>query len=81
MYSLWTLKAGDRGRITDIDNFLSEHYRVRLMELGFHPGEVVQCVQSPGLGAPRAFRVSNTVFSLDDEVATHIKVEPVGAHE
>ena len=46
------------------------------MELGFHVNEQVTCVQSPSLGAPKVFRVSNTVFSLDDEVASHILVEP-----
>jgi len=81
MPSLWTLKAGDRGRIAGYDDAILQHYRVRLMELGFHVGELVQCVQAPGLGAPRAYRVSNTVFSLDDEVATHILVEPAAPHE
>ena len=45
-----------------------------MMELGFHPGETVFCVHAPALGAPKVFRVSNTMFSLDDEVAAHITV-------
>ena len=49
------------------------------MELGFHPGETVACLQSPAFGAPKVFRVANTIFSLDDEVASHITVEPVDA--
>jgi Fe2+ transport system protein FeoA len=39
------------------------------MELGFHPGERVSCLQAPALGAPRVYRVSNSTFSLDDEIA------------
>lgn len=78
--SLWSLKTGDRGRITGFDNALAENYRVRLMELGFHPGEVVTCLQAPALGAPKVYRVANTIFSLDDEVAPHINVAPV-SHE
>ncbi len=73
--SLWSLRAGDRGRITGFDDALAETYRIRLMELGFHPGETVACLQAPAFGAPKVFRVSNTVFSLDNEVATHINVE------
>jgi Fe2+ transport system protein FeoA len=73
--SLWSLRAGDQGRITGFDEALAETYRIRLMELGFHPGETVACLQAPAFGAPKVFRVSNTVFSLDDEVATHINVE------
>jgi Fe2+ transport system protein FeoA len=73
--SLWALRAGDQGRITGFDSALAESYRVRLMELGFHPGETVSCLQAPAFGAPKVFRVANTVFSLDDEVAGHISVE------
>ncbi|MDJ0878590.1 MAG: FeoA family protein [Halieaceae bacterium] len=73
--SLWSLRAGDEGRITGFDDALAENYRVRLMELGFHPGETVACLQAPAFGAPKVFRVSNTVFSLDDEVAAHINIE------
>ncbi len=78
--SLWSLKAGDRGQITGFDDALAENYRVRMMELGFHPGEVVTCLQAPALGAPKVYRVANTIFSLDDEVAAHISVRVVG-HE
>jgi Fe2+ transport system protein FeoA len=73
--SLWTLRAGDRGRIVGFDDALAESYRIRLMELGFHPGENVFCLQAPAFGAPKVFRVSNTVFSLDDDIASHICVE------
>ena len=52
-----------------------------MMELGFHPGEVVTCVRAPALGAPKVYRVSNTIFSLDDEVAAHISVNLLPDHE
>ncbi|MFT4614608.1 MAG: Fe2+ transport system protein FeoA [Bacteroidia bacterium] len=73
--TLWSLKAGDQCEIVEYDDILAEPYRVRMMEFGFHPGEVVSCVQSPAFGAPKVYRVSNTIFSLDDEVATHIWVK------
>lgn len=63
--------------IAGFDAALPESYRLRLMELGFHIGERVHCLQRPALGAPRAYRVANSTFSLDDEVARHIDVEPV----
>ena len=72
--TLWSLRAGDRCEILDYDEALAEKYRVRLMEFGFHPGEVVTCLHSPAFGAPKVYRVSNTIFSLDDEVATHVRV-------
>jgi Fe2+ transport system protein FeoA len=72
--SLWTLKTGDSCEILGYDNALDEKYRVRLMEFGFHPGETVSCLQSLAFGAPKVYRVSNTVYSLDDEVAVHVMV-------
>ncbi len=79
--SLWSLKAGDRGRITGFDEALADNYRIRMMELGFHPGELVSCLQAPAFGAPKVYRVANTIFSLDDEVAAHIKVGLISHHE
>ena len=72
--SLWSLGAGDRCEILGYDDALADKYRVRLMEFGFHPGESVACVQSLAFGAPKIYRVSNTIFYLDDEVATHVLV-------
>ena len=68
--TLWSLKAGERCEILAYDDALASKYRVRLMEFGFHPGEAVTCLQAPALGAPLVYRVSNTIFSLDDEVAS-----------
>jgi Fe2+ transport system protein FeoA len=73
--TLWSLKAGDRCEILAYDQALADKYRIRLMEFGFHPGESVTCVQSLAFGAPKIYRVSNTIFSLDDEVATHVLVK------
>ncbi|WP_240732808.1 FeoA family protein [Halioglobus maricola] len=73
--SLWSLKAGDRCTIVGYDDALADKYRIRLMEFGFHAGESVACLQSPAFGAPKVYQVSNTVYSLDDEVATHVRVQ------
>jgi len=77
--TLWSLRAGERCEIIAYDEGLAEPYRVRMMEFGFHPGESVTCLQSPSMGAPKVYRVSNTVFSLDDEVAVHILVKQENA--
>jgi Fe2+ transport system protein FeoA len=79
--SLWTLKTGERCEILGYDNALDEKYRIRLMEFGFHPGESVSCLQSLAFGAPKVYRVSNTVYSLDDEVAIHVQVRITPSHE
>ena len=78
--TLWSLKAGDRCEILGFDEVLADNYRTRMMEFGFHPGETITCLQSVAFGAPKVYRVSNTIYSLDEEVAAHIQVRLVGAH-
>ncbi len=70
--ALWDLAPGVQATVVGFDDGLSDNYRVRLMEFGFHPGEVVTCLLSPGFGAPKVYRVSNTVFSLDSEIAEKV---------
>jgi len=72
--SLWSLTAGQRCEILGFDSALADSYRVRMMEFGFHPGEAVSCVHAVAFGAPKVYRVSNTIYSLDEEVASHIRV-------
>ena len=80
-HSLWSLKAGERCEILGYDHALADNYRTRMMEFGFHPGETVSCVQALAFGAPKVYRVSNTIFSLDEEVASHIEVRVIAGHE
>lgn len=75
--SLWSLAPGETCDVVGFDDALPEAYRVRLMEFGFHPGEIVACLLTPGLGAPRVYRVSNTVFSLDGEIARGVYVRDI----
>ena len=72
--NLWSLMPGDEVDVIGFDSALPEPYRVRLMEFGFHPGETVSCLIAPGFGAPKVYRVSNTVFSLDDDIASRVLV-------
>ncbi len=73
--ALWHLAPGLQATVVGFEDDLSENYRIRLMEFGFHPGEVVTCLLSPGFGAPKVYRVSNTVFSLDSEIAEKVLMD------
>ena len=68
------LCEGEEGVVVDFDDVLSEAYRIRLMEFGFHPGETVSCLVKPGLGAPHVYRVSNTVYSLDKDISDAVMI-------
>jgi Fe2+ transport system protein FeoA len=77
------LCEGEEGVVVDFDGDLSEAYRIRLMEFGFHPGETVSCLLKPGFGAPHVYRVSNTVYSLDKDIsdAVFIRVADASSEE
>ena len=65
------------GVLMGFDPGLSDRYRGRLQEFGFHLGEQVCCQHRTGFGAPRVYRVSNATYSLDQELAEHILVQLV----
>ena len=45
--ALWALREGDSGVVEGFGDNISEAYRIRLMEFGFHPGETVSCLLTP----------------------------------
>lgn len=75
--SLWALPMHTSAVLVGFDSALSERYRGRLQEFGFHLGEQVCCQHRTGFGAPRVYRVSNATYSLDQELAEHILVQLV----
>ena len=75
--ALWDLRSGETATVTGFDDALSESYQGRIMEFGFQPGTPVQCLLTPGFGAPRVYAISNSVFSLDREIARSVYVSPV----
>ena len=72
--TLWDLAQGASAKVSHFSASIESVYRTRLSELGFHPGQQISCVMPPSLGAPKLYRVNNTVYSLDDSIASLIKV-------
>jgi Fe2+ transport system protein FeoA len=73
--TLWELPLYASATLEGFAGSLSERYRGRLQEFGFHAGERISCLQRPGFGAPRVFRVSNATYSLDRELAGQVLVK------
>ena len=67
--SLWQLRKGASCVIRGFDDALPPRYVTRLTELGFRPGADVFCTVAPRLGAPKFYRVANTVYSLEKAIA------------
>ena len=72
--TLWDLSQGSSAEVSHYHPSVEENYQTRLSELGFHPGETISCVLSPRLGAPKLYRVNNTIYSLDDSIASLIEI-------
>ena len=70
--TLWNLTQGQSAAISHFGENLSETYRTRLTELGFHPGETISCMLATKLGAPKLYLVNNAVYSLDNIIASQI---------
>ena len=79
--TLWDLAPGERQLVGGFSDRLDDRYRLRLIELGFHVGESVTCVQAPKLGAPKLYRIHNAIYSLDDHIAMLINVEQRAVNE
>ena len=77
--TLWDLPLNTPAELIGFTYTLSDRYRGRLQEFGFHSGAEISCQQQPGFGAPRVFRVSNATYCLDQELAEQVLVRPVGA--
>lgn len=72
---LWHMKKGQKGIILGYTDNLAPAIQERLAELGYRPEALVQCTVTPRLGAPKFYRTANSIYSLERDVAEHIKVE------
>lgn len=75
------LRRGERGRVLAVAMPDASHEHddgvvIRLLEIGFVPGEVVRVTAlGPGGREPLAVRVAGTTFALRKHEAEHIQVE------
>lgn len=66
--------------ITGYEATIDETIRLRLMDLGFTTGNLVECLRRVPLSGPRVFEIAGSVFALEKEVASLVvvkKKEPV----
>jgi len=77
--SLWQMARGNRCVVTGFDNSIKENIRTRLEELGFRKGAVITCSMAPKLGAPKLYKVANSVYSLEKNLAQLVHTEILSA--
>ena len=79
--TLAALRPGERGRVLavvmpDASHAHDDGLVIRLLEIGFVPGEVVRVTAlGPGGREPLAVRIGGTSFALRKHEAEHIQVE------
>jgi Fe2+ transport system protein FeoA len=75
--NLWNLNSGQTARLIGFAKNLDPRYRERIEELGFRPNTEVSCIKAPAFGAPKVYRVNNSVFCLEDSIAALLVTAPV----
>jgi len=73
--TLLELGTNQKAQITGFSPKLSSNYLTRLRELGFREGELIKCLRTPPLGAPRVFEICGCVFSVESEIARECEIE------
>lgn len=75
--SLADLAPGRRGCIVRIDAAADDAFMLRIMELGFVPGQHVRCVKSAPLGDPIEVRIMHYNLCIRKSEAAKIFVETI----
>lgn len=72
--NLAELREGEAGVLEALD--LPEDVALRLMELGFLPGTLIEAGKTAPGGDPRVFRVDGSEIALRRETAANLRLKP-----
>ncbi len=70
--SLWELEEKQSGSIHSVKDDLSPQTIMRLREIGLNKDDNVTCLKKLPFGGPKLFQVSDSVFSLEEDIAKSI---------
>jgi len=75
--TLWDLDKGALSTISSISPTLNTQLKDRLNEMGFNVGVNVACVRRMPLNGPTVVQLTDTVISLESQLAKMISVEAI----
>ena len=75
--SLTKLSIGKEAKIIELSQHLRKNERMRLMDLGFIPGTLVEANLRSVHGDPTAYRIRGSLIALRQEQTDWIKIEPL----
>jgi len=71
--TVWNMNIGNTAIIESIDN-CSDPFTRRLSELGLFRGAKLTCLKALPFHGPKVYKLSDSIFSLDRELASKIKI-------
>lgn len=71
--TVWNMHIGNSATIESIDH-CSDLFTKRLSELGLFKGAKLTCVKALPFHGPKVYQLSDSIFSLDQELASKIKI-------
>ncbi len=74
--TLWELGKAKTAAVDHIDSSLNQQIVARLCEMGIASGRLVQCVRRGPLGGPMVIQLGGSVFAVEQDLATCIKISP-----
>lgn len=80
MKTLWDIPRGLTVEIIAIAAELPAQVSQRLQEMGFEPGCHITCLQRGPFNGPVVVAVADSVYSLEQTVASAIKVTATAPH-
>lgn len=73
--SLWKLKIHQSAKLSHVGDGACDCQKRRLAELGFQEGKEIICTRSLPFDGPRVYQISDTVISLDKELAKQVQIQ------
>lgn len=72
--TLWDLQQKTSAVVTGFAPEISDKYQQRMAELGFAHGEQVTCIKKTPFNGPRVYKIGDSVFSVDKDIASQILI-------
>lgn len=73
--NLWESPLNLQVEVISLSDQLADKHYQRLLDMGLSAGRKVVCIRRPPFGGPRVYQLSDTVLSLEKELALNIFVK------
>lgn len=75
--TLWELGKSKSATVTKFDASIDNKIVARLNEMGLSTGRSIHCIRRGPLGGPMVMQLGGSVFAIEQDLATSIKISPI----